>query len=107
MQLTDGRQAPRAPTWHFWVLALLALPVAVIALRIADSATGVPEDLVMLGTTALSGYLLAHERAVRRMARRRRIVWAVIGCLLTAAVVTAASLTLFLVLLMAYCSEGC
>jgi hypothetical protein len=90
MKLTDGRQAPWLPTYHFWVLALLLLPLAsigVYAIFTVASAEA-PNDGAALGaigtTIVLSTLLLAHERAVRRMPAWRRAVWSVAGGLLVA-----------------------
>jgi hypothetical protein len=90
MKLTDGRQAPWLPTYHFWVLALLLLPVAsigVFATFMGASAEEPSGDTaqVAIGTPiVLSTLILAHERAVRRMPAWRRAVWSVVGGLLVA-----------------------
>ncbi len=84
--LTDGRQEPREPTWHFWVLALLVLPLASIAVF---AMFALASDLFLIAEATcivLSALLLAQERAVRRMPPWRRAVWSVVGGLLVASV---------------------
>ncbi len=92
MKLTDGQQAPYEPTWRFWLLALLVLPVAsvvVYAMFMLASANEPADELslVAAGTPImLSALLLTQERAVRCMPVWRRAVWSVVGGLVVAMV---------------------
>jgi len=102
MKLTDGRQAPGAPTWHYWMLVLLLLPGAGTVLVFAGEANGVSYGLTVPGIAAVTGVLLAYERAVRRMPPGRRIAWAVVGGVLAAALAAAASLALLVILVLSW-----
>ena len=97
---------PTAPTWRFWLLTVLAFPVAGIAVLFAASAFRA-SFVAALGLLALEGWLLTHERTVRHMAQRRRAVWVVIGCTTTAIIAALGASVLFFAALLDHCAGGC
>jgi len=96
-----------APTWRFWLLTLVGFPVAGAALIFAAGAYRAPFGLVALGVLVIEARVLTHERAVSRMSPRRRAVWVVVGCLITAAIGALGGTVLFFALLFEQCSGGC
>jgi len=98
---------PKAPTWRFWFLTVLAFPVAGFAVLYAVFAVRAPVPLAALGLLALEGWLLTRERTVRHMAQRRRNIWVAIGCTTTAVVATIGVVVLFFAALINECAKGC
>ena len=104
---THDRIEPTMPTWRFWLLTLIGFPVAGVALALAVSAAGPQFALAALAVLALEGKLLTYERNIRRMSKRRRAFWVVVGCVTTAAVAALGASVLFFILLVEHCAEGC
>ncbi len=96
------------PGWRFWLLTVLGFPVTGVAVLFLVSIARAPWGLAALGLLALESWLLTHARTVRRMSQRRRTVWVVIGCTMTAIVAALGASVLFFVALLNHCAaEGC
>ncbi len=104
---THDQIEPTVPTRRFWLLTLLAFPVAAIAPAMAAIAIRAPFGLAALGLLALEAWVLKREPTIRRMAPRRRTAWIVFGCVTTAAIVGLGAIVLFFVMLFEHCSGGC
>lgn len=97
---------PTVPTRRFWLLTVLGFPVVGVAVLFLVIAVRAPSGLAVLGLLALEGWLLTHERTVRRMSKGRRTVWVVIGCTTTAIIAAIVASVLFFAALLNQCSEG-
>ncbi len=99
-QLTDGRQAPLLPTWRYWVIVLLACPVALAVpagYLIAGIGPGVvwpvPTVLAALGATTVA---VLRERRVRAMSAGWRAGWVAVGLTLGGALACVIAVAAFI-----------